>query len=232
MSFIKSYARKFEMFRATLGKEDPVIVEVGAHYGEDSMRFVETFDNPVIHCFEPDPRNIEIFKKHIKSNAIILYEYALSNSPGMASFYSSYREKENKTVPEKYDWISKDDYNNLNLNNSGASSLKHGYGHLLDETISVVTRRGDDWINVHNIEFIDLLWIDVQGAEKEVLDGFGSELSRVKFIWTEYGEKDYDGSFSRDECISYLFDLGFVNVNSLSDKSQQGDLLFIHKRYT
>ena len=229
---MKHYGPKFAMFKQIINNEKPVIVEVGAHYGEDSMRFVETFENLSIHCFEPDPRNIEIFKKHISSDNITLYEYALSNCNGLASFYSSYREKEDKDVPSKYDWISKDDYNNLNLNNSGSSSLKIGYKHILGESIEVETRRGDEWVKENNIELIDLLWLDVQGAEKEVLEGFGQEIDRVKFVWTEYGEQDYDGSFSRDECISYMFDLGFVNVNNLSDKSQQGDLLFINKQYT
>ena len=36
--------------------ENPVIVEIGAHYGEDSIDFVRAMNPSCVHCFEPDPR--------------------------------------------------------------------------------------------------------------------------------------------------------------------------------
>lgn len=229
MSFIKSYGSKFEMFKVILGKENPVIVEVGSHYGEDSMRFVETFENPKIYCFEPDERNIFAFKKYIHNDKIKLFELALSDKNGKQEFYRSYRPGD---LQEKYDWITEEDFETLKLSNSGASSLKKGYEHVFDTVDEVEVKRGDTWLTENNIEEIDLLWVDVQGAEKEVFAGFGDEINRVKFIWTEYGEQDYEGSLSRDECLNYLESLNFVNIDSASDKSRQGDLLFINKRYT
>ena len=46
------------------------IVEVGAHYGEDTLRFLKFFPNSNIYCFEPDPRNILI--RNIKRIILII----------------------------------------------------------------------------------------------------------------------------------------------------------------
>ena len=61
MSYIKKYKKKFDMFKIVVDKEAPVIVEVGAHYGEDTLRFLEIFPQALVYSFEPDPRNIEVF---------------------------------------------------------------------------------------------------------------------------------------------------------------------------
>ena len=63
MKLMKHYGEKFQLIKELINKEDPLIVEVGAHYGEDTLRFLETFPNANIHCFEPDDRNINIFNK-------------------------------------------------------------------------------------------------------------------------------------------------------------------------
>ncbi len=74
---MKKYKRKFDVFKVILSKNNPTIVEIGAHFGEDSMRFAEAFPEAQIHCFEPDPRCIEVFKKYVKNKRIILYELTL-----------------------------------------------------------------------------------------------------------------------------------------------------------
>ena len=105
---MKHYGEKFNMFKSIIKKNNPVIIEIGAHYGEDTLRFLETFKNPMIYCFEPDPRNIMIFKKYINNKKIKLFEYALSNEEGTADFYLSHDYK-SENVPQKYDWISLED---------------------------------------------------------------------------------------------------------------------------
>ena len=109
VEFKTQYREKFNKLRKLIGISNPIIVEIGAHYGEDTYRLIKTFDNAIVHSIEPDPRNIDIFKKHIKSNQIKLHEIALSNIGGEMDFYQSYSES-NGNVPEKYDWISQSDY--------------------------------------------------------------------------------------------------------------------------
>ena len=127
MDVMKHYKRKFRQIRSIIRNENPVIVEIGSHYGEDTLRFLETFRNPTIHCFEPDPRNLEIFLKHVSSNKVNLYKTALSDKNSTEVLYQSFDSTEINHVPDKYDWIDLEDYRNLKLNNSGSSSLKKGY---------------------------------------------------------------------------------------------------------
>ena len=225
MSIMKKYKKKFHIFKDLLAKENPVIVEIGAHFGEDSMRFCEVFKDPTIYCIEPDPRCIKIFKKHVKNKNIKLYEVAFSDKNGEMNFYQSYKPNEIKT-PEKYNWISDDDYKKYKLGNSGSSSLKKGYKHILDETIKVQVVRFDDWAEQNNIEKLDLAWIDVQGSEKNVLTGMGDSIHKIKYIWIEYGEKEYEGAMSRQETISYMTDKGYQVINFMSSFSDSGDLMF------
>ena len=120
MDIMKKYKQKFNIFKVLLNKQDPVILEIGAHFGEDSMRFAASFPKADIHCFEPDPRCISVFKKYVNDEKIKLHEIALSNIAGELEFYQSFNESETKTPP-KYDWISDEDYEKLKLGNSGSS---------------------------------------------------------------------------------------------------------------
>ena len=92
---------------------------------------------------------------------------------------------------------------------SGSSSLKKGYAHILDTPIHVQTERFEDWYSSSNLDEIDFVWIDVQGAEKDVLDGMASAISKIKFIWVEYGEKEYEDSMTREETIARITQNGF-----------------------
>ncbi len=219
------------MFKVIINRMNPTIVEIGAHFGEDSVRFVETFPACRVYAFEPDPRSVEIFKKHVNSDRIELIELALSDVEGELEFFQSYQEYPQKDVPNKYDWINEQDYKKGKLNNSGSSSLKRGYQHVLGETIKVKTKRYDQWFRERNLGYVDLAWIDVQGAEKDVILGMGEEIKKIKFIWTEYGEMMYEGSMTRQETINLLGERGFKVVEELSDRGTSGDLLFVNRSH-
>ena len=227
---LKNYSKKFHNLKKLIKNKQPLIIEIGAHFGEDSLRFKHIFPDSILHCFEPDPRSISIFKKHVLLNNVFLYELALSNTDGEKEFYPSFNADKIKTVPEKYSWISLEDYNSLKLNNSGSSSLKKGYKDLLSEKISVQTERFDNWAKNHNIGLIDLVWIDVQGAEEDVINGMGEKIKSINYVWIEYGEKTYEDALSREETIKLFKDKGFYLINFLSSKNQSGDLLFSRKK--
>ncbi len=140
-------------------------------------------------------------------------------------FYQSFNPSET-SVPEKYDWISDQDYKDCKLGNSGSSSLKKGYGRTLEESIEVDVVRFDTWHTENNIGLIDLAWIDVQGAEKDVLDGMGETINKIKYIWIEYGETEYEDAMTRSETIELLTNKGYRIVESMSSQASAGDLMF------
>ena len=229
-SVMKHYKDKFMMIKFILQKENPTVLEIGSHYGEDSLRFLETFKNIKLYCFEPDERNIEIFKKYVNDKRVKLFEIALSDKTGYSNFYQSFQEFKDEEVPEKYDWISKEDYVKNKLNNSGSSSLKKGYSHIINNSIKVKTKRYDELSKEENIGNIDFAWIDVQGAEKDVLLGMGNEVNNINFIWIEYGETKYEDGMGRKETIDLMSSFNFVIDERFSNRSFQGDALFVNKR--
>jgi len=227
---MKHYGPKFDVFKRIVGKDNPVIVEIGAHFGEDSLRFLETFPGVELHCFEPDPRCIKTFRRYVQDPRAFLYEVALSDVDGTASFYQSYQATDGGAPPEKYDWIDRALYNEEELSNSGSSSLKKGYHLNKEETIEVSTQRFDSWLRMKGgPKEIDLAWIDVQGAEKNVLDGMGADLRRIRLVWIEYGEMMYEGSMTREETTTYFDIKGFSPVPQLSSPGNSGDLLFLRR---
>ena len=57
------------MFKELLKKENPVIFEIGANDGTDTVNFFKEFKNPTLHCFEPDP---DTFKRFLEKQNLFL----------------------------------------------------------------------------------------------------------------------------------------------------------------
>ena len=231
---LQQYKGKFENLQNIIGKDAKVILEIGGHYGEDTVRFYKYFPNSKIYSFEPDPRNIEIFKKTCQNiDNISLIEKAVSNvSDKELTFYMSYS-KFDGNLQEKYKYIGKEDYIKLNLNNSGSSSLKKSIRTdlLKCQKITVKSICLNDWIKNNNIDIIDFIWIDVQGAEKEVIDGAINILNKVKFIQLEYGETSYEGGLSKKETYNMMINNNFELIMDYNPNSNFGDYLFKNKIY-
>jgi len=231
-AYMRGYESKFAFFAELLtgSAARPIrILEVGAHFGEDTQRFLHALGDRVdkIYCFEPDPRSAEVFEKHMSDERVILFKVALSNKNGTLPFYQSHNPNE-ISVPEKYGWIEGRDYKELKLGNSGSSSLKKGYHLTLGEPINVDTIRYDDWAIKNSVGSIDLAWIDVQGAERDVIEGMGAVIENVKHIWIEFGEMQYEGAMSFTETVDLMKSKGFalIGTSTTNPVNNSGDALF------
>jgi FkbM family methyltransferase len=204
-------------------KKSPVILEIGSHYCEDTVDMINVFSNPIIHCFEPDPRNISVIRKYMNmlgnkaykhGSNVFLHTVALYEENGEKDFYLSYRPmNENDKVPQKYIWINEDDYRSFGINDSGSSSLKYGSSHVRDaKIIKVKTKRLDDWAKENEVYSADFIWMDVQGAEKEVINGGMDFFRRSSWVWMEYGEIEYQGAMDKNQTIRTMENLGFSFV--------------------
>ncbi len=230
---LKKYKGKFEKLQKIIGKDAKIILEIGGHYGEDTLRFYKYFPNSKIYSFEPDPRNIEIFKKTCYGiNSIKLIEKAASNVENDLIFYMAYSEF-NNNLQEKYKYIGIDDYKKLNLNNSGSSSLKKSTRNdlLNSKKIIVKSIKLDNWVTNNDIDSIDFIWIDVQGAEKEVIEGSKKILNKVKFIQLEYGETSYEGGMTKKETLDMMIDKGFELILDYNPNNLSGDFLFKNTKH-
>ena len=223
---LEKYKNKFEYLVSLIGKNTKVILEIGGHYGEDTLRFYKYFPESKIYSFEPDPRNIIIFKKFCSEiKNIELIEKAVYNLDNeFLDFYLSYSDFD--VLQKKYNYIGTEDYVKLKLNNSGSSSLKEKKNTKFKK-VKVNTIRLDTWYkSIKNLNLIDFLWIDVQGAEKEVLLGAIDVLKKVRFVQIEYGEVSYEGAMTKKDTFDFFKNNNFDLILDYSPNSPVGDFLF------
>lgn len=131
----------------------PIIVEAGAHIGRDTLRMSALWPEAQIHAFEPVSSLYEqLLSQTVDLQNVVCYNLALSDHTGTERLHVS----------------------------SGAStavsSLFEPYEYLKDrpqvkfEAQMVPTMTLDRWAQDYGIDQVDFLWLDMQGAEKKVLD--------------------------------------------------------------
>lgn len=198
-SYDKSLSNCGPLLRSLIRVVNPTIIEIGANDGNDSIKLISIFPMTTLHCFEPDPRAFAVLQKRrirSKITPAFLHNVALSDLQGRAKFYQS---SGSKPRIVKRDWDL-------------SGSLNKPTGHLeyspwvkFENEIEVETRRLDDY----DFKFIDLIWMDVQGGERKVIEGGLNTLDRTRFLYTEYGHWTkplYEGQMTREETIECLGD--------------------------
>ncbi|MER9256728.1 FkbM family methyltransferase [Mesorhizobium sp. M0598] len=178
-----------------LQKTDPVVLDIGCNDGTDTRRFLSLCPKAQLYCFEPDPRAAARFKKNMNPylDKVKLFEIALSNRNGTIDFHPSNGEGS----AEEWDQ---------------SGSIRRPKNHLVehawvrfDRPMSVETRRLDDWCSEANLKKIDFIWMDVQGAESDVIAGGRQTLSNTRFIYTEYSDHElYEGQLSLQAILDLL----------------------------
>lgn len=67
---------------ALLGKQDPVILEIGCNDGGQTRDFLRLFDQARIYAFEPDPRARQRFSAAVDDPRVALFDIAISDKTG------------------------------------------------------------------------------------------------------------------------------------------------------
>ena len=155
--------------------ERPVILEVGAHTGEDTERFLQCFPEADMNCFEPDPRCCTIWNARGFPRNARLFEIAVgdkdepidlhlseasvvSPATGIRGLVRSFFLRRRNVEP---------------VSSLGQSSLAESTSKsdeypwlIFPKAISVASSRLDSWRSRHleKRTTIDLIWSDVQGA--------------------------------------------------------------------
>ena len=200
-----------------INKESPVIFDIGCYDAKDSLEFMAIKKNAKIFAFDPNPNIIESFKCQVETNEnFILIETALGNIDGEVEWYKSifHPASDSMKMPKDTLKIFKD------IKFNKAADL-------------VKCSRLDSWVkNNLREEAIDLMWVDVNGAEKEFLEGAMETIStKTKFIFIEFSgvgkQKLYKGSFTREEILNYLSE--FEELGVYDFKGNYGNLLLRKK---
>lgn len=185
-----------------LKTDSPVVFEVGCNDGSESERFLTIFGSGLrLFAFEPDPRAIKRFKNRIEDPRATLLECALSDLDGSTDFYVS------DGVPESNKFK---DYRPEGWDLSG--SIRKPKEHLerhpwckFDKTINIRTRRLDSVYRELELDIIDFMWVDVQGAENLFIRGGQEALARTRYLYTEYSNRElYEGQVNLPQLLALL----------------------------
>ena len=188
-----------------------IIFEIGAHMGFDTEEIYERTNKAKIYAFEPDPRNIKILKERNIGNISIIVEFAVSDQNSDGYFYLSSGEIPAKTGNDYYDnndWSASNSLRPAKLHNEIFPWCK------IEELITVKQIRLDDFCKENSIDYIDFIWMDVQGCEDLVFVGAQKILNSTKYIFTEYSNSElYEGQKTLDAILKLLPGEWFIHFH-------------------
>lgn len=173
-------------FVPLIGRDRPTILDIGANDGHSSELFLHAFPAAMLHCFEPEPRAFALLRARLAGRAQI-HPVAVCDRDGFATFHQSGGALEG-AEPVPGGWHQ-------------SGSLRPPKEHLqiwpsvtFESTITVPTRSLDSWASDAALGDVDLIWMDVQGAEDLVFAGASRTLARTRYVFTEYSDAElYEG---------------------------------------
>ena len=171
-----------EDLRAVVGRDDPLILEIGCNDGTHTAWLKSVFPRSRIHCFEPEPRAAKRFLENTRAlENVSLHQIAMAAEVAETEFY---RSSNGDVEGEPTGW-------------DGSGSIRRPTGHLegfpdlkFDHRLRVPTTTLDAWCAENSIERIDFIWMDVQGAEVDVFNGARAMLPSICSIYTEYSNQE------------------------------------------
>lgn len=181
----------------------PVILEVGAHDGSDTARMLQAIPNANIHCFEPDRRPFRrLQERFIHDTRVWLTYAAASDVDGTKLFYPSMGK-----AGGREDWDLSGSLREPTLHKVRSPNIMFG------TPVEVPCVRLDGYVARVGITLVDLAWVDVQGAQVEVIAGATCTLACTRWLYMECHPKPlYDGEPTPQEFLAVLGAKGFDPV--------------------
>lgn len=196
--------------------EAPAVIEAGAHVGTDTVEMSRLWPKGTIYAFEPIPALFAKLRTNTRrQSSVRCYNLALGERTGAQQMFVS------------------------SGASNGSSSLLSPTGHLIDhpdtffnKTIAVQAMTIDDWAREREVSAIDLLWLDMQGAELAALKAAPRILKTVKAIHAEVSVREqYAGAPLYAEVRQWLAGQGFrVEAEALPPHWDGGNVLFVRDR--
>lgn len=174
------------------------VIEIGAYDCQESLKFTSLFPKATVTAFECNPRLINKCKENSEKSDRITLV------EGMVT-----------NIPEN---------NTLYLCEGGLSSMCYPM-EMEHALISVPTIKMEKYLDDSQIDF---LWIDVQGAELNVLQSFGHKLQNVKTIYCEVDitEGRYATNSNMNTVSEFLFNNGYLIKDKMILNPNEAHLIF------
>lgn len=196
----------------TLIPKKAIILEAGAHVGNDTAEMARLWPDATIHAFEPVPH---LFSKLTQNTSrypnVYRYQVALSDTSGFQTLHVSQGASDE------------------------ASSLLQPKEHVhilptvtFNKNIQVKTITLDTWAKQNKISHIDFMWLDMQGMEYNVLKKSRTIFPKVRLLYTEVNLKEnYTGVTLYKKFKKWLIARGMIPKIENIYWKDQGNALFI-----
>jgi FkbM family methyltransferase len=202
------------------------ILELGSRDAEVSVALKRAFPHARVFAFECNPPAIELCRRTIAASGlddITLVPKAISDSNGTLDFFAI---DPVKTVTPHTD------------GNIGASSLfqanpEYPHEQYHQNKISVEATTLAQWAEEASISSVDLVWMDLQGAELKALEGMGELLKNTKILYTEVEFKPlYLGQPLFGDIDKFLRSHGFRLHGKFNRSEWFGDVMYVQSGMT
>jgi len=199
-----------------------VVFDIGSRDGLQALEFSRLFPDARIVAIECNPATLDKCRRNLAPEPrITLVDKAINAHTGRCAFHPI---DQARTITSWKD------------GNPGASSLFVATGDYPVETyfqneVEVDCTRLDDLCERLQIEAIDLIWMDLQGAELIALQSAGALLEKVRYIYTEVSHRPiYKGQCMFDEVDAFLTARGFRLCTKIDRTRWQQDAIYENTR--
>jgi FkbM family methyltransferase len=219
-----SFIDAFDVQRQLIRADAPVIFDIGARFGTVTKKYRDRFPLASIYCFEPFQESFEVLTKSVNGDPrTFCYNAAVCAEKGTAILNSNSDSGTNSL---------------LRTDQRAASFWGEGLLNTASE-VPVNTTTIDQFSAETGISHIDILKLDVQGAEFSVFVGAERMLSeqRVSLIYAELIMcPTYKGQHKLHEYLSLLDSYGYEALDFFYPVRKynqliQADVLFLSSSF-
>jgi len=197
------------------------VIDVGANVGQFAVACAKIFPGSTIYSFEPTPKCVEKFKKHIsRLEGIHIFQTALGEQRGEAMLHVNSFSQSSSIL-------------------SLAEAHRRAFPQAREtHTIRVPVSTLDAELDSVSMDSPVLLKLDVQGYELRVLQGSGNTLEKVDYVLIEASFRPmFEGEVTFVEVVRRMEQSGFEFMRPVAwltapatGEVLQADALFVRRQ--
>lgn len=174
------------------------IFDVGCNVGNWSLTASQYFPQARIHTFELSQNTFQVAQQRLQGENYILNNFGLSNQTSVIQYK---------------------DYGASSVFNTLLNDVEFHDNYIPYTTCEGQITTGDYYCATQQIEFIDFLKIDVEGAEHLVMLGFENMLQakKIRCLQFEYGYANGDAHFLMKDFFKLLNEKSYIVGKICSD---------------
>lgn len=179
-----------------------VLIDLGSFDGGDAWRMKSTFPAARVITVEADPDRIGIVRATLQDSDVEIHNFAACDSDGPVEWFTATIDGDTNAQGSMY-------------RHSDAYRKRFDFVKQADTPISVPGKRFDTFCAETGVTHIDLLHMDIEGAELSVLRSMGDLRPRLIYLeWRENAFKGHEGTASAQTLLDRM---GYRLLGNLGD---------------